>query len=188
MLNRRIRLRVTSVFFFLYFLKKLKNKSLMPHIPQPPSLKSKSRILWVAAEPRFGIKDLIGGIWFYSEISASLIRSDTQKISYSGNILEKWYDWICHTDCTRDILKIKPGIFIFLLCVHVGIHCAENPHYDTHDCCVCSIHGSSSSEALTAIKGGQEASLETPIHWCYSSQLVFSFRKLSPSWNLCSVF
>ena len=59
--------------------------------------------------------------------------------------------------------KIKPGIFISLLCVHVGIHCAENPHYDTHDCCVCSIHRSSSSEALAAIKGGQEALPEAPI-------------------------
>ena len=84
--------------------------------------------------------------------------------------------------------KIKPRMFISLLCVHVGIHCAENPHYYTRDCCNCSVHKSSSSEALAAIKGGQEALPEAPILWRYGSQLVFSFRKLSPSWNLCSVF
>ena len=79
-------------------------------------------------------------------------------------------------------------MFISLLCVHMGIHYAENLHYYTRDCCLYRVHGSLSSEALAAIKGGQEALPEAPILWRYGSQLVFSFRKLSPSWNLCSVF
>ena len=84
--------------------------------------------------------------------------------------------------------KIKPGMFISLLCAHMGIHCAGNPHYYSRDCCICSIHGSLSSEAHVAIKCGQEASPEAPLHWSHGSQLVFLFRKLSPSWKLHSVF
>jgi len=63
-----------------------------------------------------------------------------------------------------------------------------NPHYYTRDCCVCSVHRSSFSETYAAIKGGQGASPEAPTNWSHGSQLVFLFRKLSPSWKLCSVF
>ena len=58
--------------------------------PQPPSLKSKSLILRVAPEQRFGIKDLRRGIRFYS-IEYLQDSSDpvSEKTSFSGKILEK---------------------------------------------------------------------------------------------------
>ena len=79
-------------------------------------------------------------------------------------------------------------MFIYLLYTHMGFHCVENLHYYTRDCCLYRVHGSLSSEAHAAIKGGQEASPEAPLHWSHGSQLVFLFRKLSPSWKLRSVF
>jgi len=46
----------------------------------------------------------------------------------------------------------------------MGIYYAENLHYYTRDCCLYNIHGSLSNEAHAAIKGGQEASPEAPLH------------------------
>ena len=137
----------------------------MPHIPQPPSLKSKPRILWVAPEPRFGIKDLIRDIRFYSKNICKLNQIRYPKRSLFWEISQK-NDMIGYATLIAPVIssKIKPGVFISLLCTHMGLHCAENLHYYTRDCCICSVHGSLFSEAHAAIKSGQEASPEAPLH------------------------
>ena len=114
----------------------------MPYIPQPSSLKSKSRILWVAPKPRFGIKDLIRGVKFYSKnicrfnqiryLEKSLFRVVSQKNDTNG------YATLIAPAISS---KIKPGIFISLLCIHVKVHCAENLHYYARDRYNCSITG-----------------------------------------------
>ena len=135
----------------------------MPHIPQPPSLKSKSRILWGAPTPRFGIKDLRRGISFYSKNIYRFKQIRYPKKSLFRVISQK-NDTIGYATLITPIIysKIRPRMSIFLLCSHMGIHCVENLHYYTHDCCVCSIHVSLSSEAHSTIKGGQEVSSEAP--------------------------
>ena len=60
---------------------------------------------------------------FIRKISASIIRSDTQKISFLGNIPKN--DKIRYTTLITLVMssKIKPGMFISLLCIHMVIHC-----------------------------------------------------------------
>ena len=102
---------------------------------------------------------------FIPKISASLIRSDIRKDLFFRKISQK-NDKIGYATLIAPVIssKIKPGMFVSLLCAHMGIHYAENLHYYTLDCCLYSVHGSLSSEAHAAIKGGQEASPEAPLH------------------------
>ena len=104
----------------------------MPQISQPPSLKSEFRILWVALEPRFGIKDLIRGIRFYSKNIYKLNQIRHPKRSLFREISQK-NDTIGYATLIAPVIssKIKPGVFISLLCTHMGLHCAENLHYYT---------------------------------------------------------
>ena len=114
----------------------------MPHIPQPPSLKSKSCILWVAPEPKFGIKDLIRGVKFYSKNICRFNQIRYPKRSLFRVISQK-NDTIGYATLIAPVIssKIKPGIFISLLFVHVKVHCAENLHYYARDRYNCSITG-----------------------------------------------
>ena len=60
------------------------------HIPQPPSLKSKSLLQRVAPEHRFGIKDLRRGIRFYpSNYLQDSSDPESEKTSFSGKIPKK---------------------------------------------------------------------------------------------------
>ena len=114
----------------------------MPHILQPLSLKSKSRILWVAPEPRFGIKDLIHGIKFYSKNIYTFNQIRYPKRSLFRIISQKNYT-IGYATLIAPVIfsKIKPKIFICLLFIHVKIYYAENLHYCTRDRCNCSVTG-----------------------------------------------
>ena len=114
----------------------------MPHIPQPPSLKSKSRILWEAPEPRFGIKDLICGVKFCSKNICRFNQIRYPKRSLFQVISQK-NDSIGYATLIAPVIfsKIKPKIFICLLFIHVKMHCAENLHYCTRDRCNCSVTG-----------------------------------------------
>ena len=60
------------------------------YTPQPPSLKSKSLLLRVAPDRRFGIKDLRRGIRFYpSNYLQDSSNPESEKTSFSGKIPEK---------------------------------------------------------------------------------------------------
>jgi len=112
----------------------------MPHIPQPPSLKSKSRVLWVAPELKFGIKDLIRGVKFYSKNICRFNQIRYPKRSFFRVISQK-NDTIGYATLIAPVIssKIKPEMFIYLLYTHMEIHCVENLHYYTRDCCDCSV-------------------------------------------------
>ena len=72
------------------FSKKFEKYITDAHIPQPPSLKSKSLILRGAPERRFGIKDSRRGISFYpSNYFQDSSDPESEKTSFSGKILEK---------------------------------------------------------------------------------------------------
>ena len=79
------------------------------HISRSPrALNKKSLILRVAPEQRFGIKDLRRGIRFYpSNYLQNSSDLESKKTSFSGKIREKWYNWIRHTDCTRNNFRNK---------------------------------------------------------------------------------
>ena len=85
-----------------------------------PSLKSKSLLLRVAPECRFGIKDLSRGIRFYpSDYLQDSSDSESEKTSFSGKIPEKRYNWIRHTDCTRNNFRNKTrDVRLFIQCSH----------------------------------------------------------------------
>ena len=112
------------------------------HISHSPSLKSKSRILWVAPESRFRIKDIIHGVAFYFKNICKFNQIRYPKRSLFRVISQK-NDTIGYATLIAPVIssKIKPGIFIFLLYTHMGIHCMENLHYYTRDRCDCSIMG-----------------------------------------------
>ena len=60
------------------------------YIPQSPSLKSKSLLLLVAPERRFGIKDLRRGVRFYpSNYLQDSSDPESEKTSFLGKIPEK---------------------------------------------------------------------------------------------------
>ena len=155
-MNHRIRLRVTSVFFLHYFPKTLKNKSLMSHIPQPPRLKSKSRVLWVAPELKFGIKDLIRGVKFYSKNICRFNQIRYPKRSLFRAISQK-NKTIGYATLIAPVIssKIKLGMFISLLCIHMGILCVENLHYYTRDCHDYSITGCPPVKPIRLYKVGE---------------------------------
>ena len=114
----------------------------MPHIPQPLSLKSKSHNLQGASEPRFRIKDIIHGVSFYFKNICKFNQIRYPKRSLFRVISQK-NDTIGYATLIAPVIssKIKPGIFISLLFVHVKVHCAENLHYYACDHCNCSVMG-----------------------------------------------
>ena len=118
-LNRRIRLRVTSVFLLHYF-PKIWKINLWCRYPTAPALKSKSLLLRVAPERRFGIKDLSRGIRFYpSDYLQDSSDPNSKKTSFSGKIPEKWYNWIRHIDCTQNNFRNKTrDVRLFIQCSH----------------------------------------------------------------------
>ena len=114
----------------------------MPHIPQPPSLKSKSRVLWVAPELKFGIKDLIRGVKFYSKNICMLnqIRYPKRPLF---QVKSQKNDTIGYATLIAPEIssEIKLGMYISLLCAHMGLVLYENLHYYARECCHCSVTG-----------------------------------------------
>ena len=111
------------------------------HISQsPPSLKSKSLLLRVAPEQRFGIKDLRRGIRFYSsEYLQDSSDPVSKKTSFSGKKSQKNDTIGSATLIAPKITSgIKPGMYSSLFSAHVGRYCLENLHYCVFDCiCEC---------------------------------------------------
>ena len=111
------------------------------YIPQPPSLKSKSVILRVAPEQRFGIKDLIRGIIFYSsEYLQDSSDPVSKKKSFSGKKSQKNDTIGSATLIAPEIISgIKPGMYGSLFSAHMRHYCLENLHYCNFDyvreCC-----------------------------------------------------
>ena len=76
--------------------------------------------------------------------------------SQKNNTIE--YASLIAPEITSDI---KPGMYGYLLCAHVGCYCMENLHYCLLECvreyCNCSVRGCPPVVSLVAIKGGREA-------------------------------
>ena len=147
----------------------------MPHIPQPSSLKSKSRILWVAPEPRFGIKDLIRGVKFYSKNICRFNQIRYPKRSFFRVISQKNDTIGFATLIAPEIISgIKPGMYGSLFSAHVGCYYLENYcvldctreslHEYCHECMCCRVTSSPSVSPLVAIKGGGEAFARSTSH------------------------
>ena len=119
-------------------------------------------MLRVAPELIFGIKDLRRGIKFYSsgylqDSSDPVSEKPLFRIkSHKNDAIE--YATLITPEITSDI---KPGIYGYLLCAHVGRYCMENLHYCVlecvRECCNCSVTSCSPVKSLVAIKGGREA-------------------------------
>ena len=126
----------------------------MLHIPQPPSLKSKSCILQVAPEQRFGIKDLRRGIRFYSsEYLQDSLDPVSEKTSFSGKKSQKNYSIGYATLIAPEISsEIKPGMYISLLFAHVGLYYVENLYYCDRECCHCGFMCSPPAGSLCGYK------------------------------------
>ena len=192
-------------FYFFIFQKNWKINLWCLYLATPEP-KIKSLLLRVALEHRFGIKDLRRGIRFYpSDYLEDSSDPETEKTSFLGKIPEKWYNWIRHTNCTRNNFRNKTrDVRLFIQCsrgsllfgesalLHLWLHLWMPPWtlpwmrpWNMH----CWITGSPSVSPLAAIKGEGEAFARTKnclaamaYPWCSCSRppevcVVFSSKR-----------